>query len=61
MASSCLALQVPDVGHHVLPFLAEISLMQRNTYIHVNTPGILDCFRSRLVSARSCNVTAASQ
>ena len=40
------ALQVQDAkglqdrGRHVLPFLAQVSLMQRNTYIHVN---ILDC------------------
>ena len=42
MAPSCFALQVPDVkglhdpGCHVLPFLARISLMQCNTYVHVN-------------------------
>ena len=41
MAPSCFALQVPDVKGfqnwccHVLPFLAQISLTQRNTYIDV--------------------------
>ena len=42
VAPLCFALQVPDVkgfqnwGRHVLPFLAQISLTQRNTYIDVN-------------------------
>ena len=43
VAPSCFALQVPDVkglmqdrGRHVLPFLAQISLTQRNYYLHVN-------------------------
>ena len=42
VAPSCFALQVPDVkelqdrGRHVLLFLAQISLTQRNYYLHVN-------------------------